>query len=113
MQHLESKKECITKVADTYTKAGNHCVKKIQSRFERERTAVTRLATEDTATFSKSALDGKRSVERNSAKKGRLMKQFKQAVSARAASYAHASSALDTLHHAVLNGDDGCLTLSS
>ncbi|KAG5982702.1 hypothetical protein E4U55_001492 [Claviceps digitariae] len=113
MRHLDSKKECIAKIADTYTKAGNHCVEKIQSRFERERSAVTRLATEDTANFSKVALDGKKSVERDRAKKGRLMKQFKQAVSARVASYAHASDALDTLHHAMLTGDDACLPLSS
>lgn len=112
MQHLDSKKECITKIADIYAKAGNHCVEKIQSRFERERSEVTRLATEDTANFSKATLNGKRCVERSSAKKGRLMKRFNQAVSARVVSYAHASSALDTLHHAVLTETDAC-TLSS
>ncbi|KAG6039871.1 hypothetical protein E4U41_001948 [Claviceps citrina] len=102
MQHLDSKRKCIIQIADTYIKAGNHCVERIQSRFERERSAVSRLATENTANFFRATSDGKRSVERKSARKSRLMKQFKQAVAARAASYDHASSALDTLHDALL-----------
>ncbi|KAG5926645.1 hypothetical protein E4U42_003082 [Claviceps africana] len=113
MQHLDSKKECITKIADTYAKAGNHCVEKIQFRFERERYTVTRLATEDTDNFSKTALDLVKSAERNRAKRDRLMRQLRQTVSARAASYAHASSTLNTLHDEVLNGDAACLTSSS
>ncbi|KAG5934559.1 hypothetical protein E4U53_000674 [Claviceps sorghi] len=113
MQHLDSKKECITKIADTYAKAGNHCVEKIQFRFERERCAVIRLATEDTASFSKTALDLMKSAERNSAKRDQSTKQFRQIVSARAASYAHASSALDTLRDEVLAGDAARFASSS
>ncbi|KAG6007011.1 hypothetical protein E4U21_006531 [Claviceps maximensis] len=113
MQYLDTKKECITRIADTYAKAGDHCVEKIQSRFERESYAVIQLATQDTANFSKIVSDGKRVVERSGAKKGRLMKQFKQAVSARATSYAHASSAIDTLDNTVLTGHNTCLTSSS
>lgn len=108
MQRLDSKKECIIKIADTYTKAGNHCVKRIQSRFGRERSAVIHLAKENTKTFNRHVSDGIKSIERNSARKSLSMNQFKLDMSARAASYAHASSALDKLHHAVLTGDKAC-----
>ncbi|KAG6108425.1 hypothetical protein E4U14_003672 [Claviceps sp. LM454 group G7] len=106
MQHLDSKKDCILKIADIFTKAGSHCVQKIQTRFERERSTVTQLATENMAIFAKATLHGKKSVEKNSAETGRLMKLLKGVVSSRALSYGHASSALVKLQNAVLTGED-------
>ncbi|KAG5975228.1 hypothetical protein E4U58_001632 [Claviceps cyperi] len=113
MQHLDSKKHCILKIADIYTKAGSHCVQKIQSRFERERSTVTQLATEHMAIFAKATLHGKKSVEKNSAETGRLMKLLKDVVSSRALSYGHASSALVKLQDAVLTGENACPNPSS
>ncbi|KAG6025282.1 hypothetical protein E4U19_003254 [Claviceps sp. Clav32 group G5] len=113
MQHLDSKKDCILKIADIYTKAGSHCVQKIQSRFERERSTVTQLATENMAVFAKATLHGKKSVEKNSAETGRLMKLLKDVVSSRALSYGHASSALVKLQDAVLTGENACPNPSS
>lgn len=106
MQHLDSKKDCILKIADIFTKAGSHCVQKIQTRFERERSTVTQLATENMAIFVKATLHGKKSVEKNSAETGRLMKLLKDVVSSRALSYGHASSALVKLQDAVLTGEN-------
>ncbi|KAG6056549.1 hypothetical protein E4U32_005645 [Claviceps aff. humidiphila group G2b] len=106
MQHLDSKKDCILKIADIFTKAGSHCVQKIQTRFERERSTVTQLATENMAIFAKATLHGRKSVEKNSAETGRLMKLLKDVVSSRALSYGHASSALVKLQDAVLTGEN-------
>ncbi|KAG6090308.1 hypothetical protein E4U31_001583 [Claviceps sp. LM219 group G6] len=106
MQHLDSKKDCILKIADIFNKAGSHCVQKIQTRFERERSTVTQLATENMAIFAKATLHGKKSVEKNSAETGRLMKLLKDVVSSRALFYGHASSALVKLQEAVLTGED-------
>ncbi|KAG6291307.1 hypothetical protein E4U46_001150 [Claviceps purpurea] len=113
MQHLDSKKDCILKIADIYTKAGSHCVQKIQSRFERERSTVTQLATQNMAVFAEATLHGKKSVEKNSAETGRLMKLLKDVVSSRGLSYGHASSALVKLQDAVLTGEDACPNPSS
>ncbi|KAG5915777.1 hypothetical protein E4U61_004283 [Claviceps capensis] len=113
MQHLDSKKDCILKIADIYTKAGSHCVQKIQSRFERERSTVTQLATENMAVFAKATLHGKKSVEKNSAETGRLMKLLKDVVSSRGLSYGQVSSALVKLQDAVLTGENACPNPSS